>query len=156
MKTIKPMKSITAALSIALIGLLGAAPSAGGADETFARTTERAPQQAAALVRGFAAGNGWQVMEETSVRGGEVIGLQLCQNADESEPVMLCGQFAILGNGATSEIILLHVGPALPAPVDSDNLMGATSRFSAVLDAASAPAIARGDDRFRCDANGCP
>jgi hypothetical protein len=150
------MKTITTALSITLMGLLGAAPSAGGADETFARATERAPQQVAALVRGFAAGNGWQVTEEVSVRGGEVIGLQLCQKADESEPIMLCGQFAILVNGPASEIILLYVGTALPAPADDDNLMGDTSRFSAVLDAASASAIARGDDRFRCDANGCP
>jgi hypothetical protein len=150
------MKTITTALGITLVGLLGAAPSAWGADETFARATERTPQQAAALVRGFAAGNGWHVTEEMSVRGGEVIGLQLCQNADEIEPIMLCGQFAILGNGAASEIILLHVGTALPAPANGDDLMGATRRFSAVLDAASAPAIARGDNRFRCDANGCP
>jgi hypothetical protein len=150
------MKTITTALCIALMGLLGAAPSAGGADETFARAIERAPQQAAAMVRGYAAGNGWQVMEEMSVRGGEVIGLRLCQDADEPGPVMLCGQFAILGNGAASEIILLHVGNALPAPADGDDPMGATSRFSAVLDAASATPITREDGRFRCDANGCP
>lgn len=63
------MKTLTTTLSIMLAGLLGAPVVAVGVDTGTARTTDRAPQQVAALMRGFAAGNGWAIAEEVTLRG---------------------------------------------------------------------------------------
>jgi hypothetical protein len=146
------MKTIATAMSITL-GFLCAPALAAGGDAASARTTDRSPQQVAALVRGVAAGNEWRVLEEVALRDGEVIAIHLCEKIREGDRAVVCGQFTILGNDRQSEIMLLHVGTRLPAPVEGSDQ---TSTFIEVLDAASASAIARAEDRFRCDANGCP
>jgi hypothetical protein len=123
---------------------------AAGGDAASPRTTDRSPQQLVALVRGTAAGLDWTASEETALRGGEVIAMHVCQEIREGDPAKLCGPFAILANGR-SEIILLH-GTTLPAPLEAAEPI---STFSEVLDATSASAITRAENRFRCDANGC-
>ena len=150
------MKTALTTFTVALTGVLGTPAPEASADEMFARATERAPQQVAALIRGIAVGNGWQLLDEAPINDSKVIGLQLCQDAGENERAMVCGQFAILDRGAASEIVLLHVRTALPLMADEHNLSDATKGFLAVLDAVSAPQGAPEDGRFRCDANGCP
>ena len=147
------MKTVTTAMSITLGGFLSAPALAAGGDAASAMTTDRSPQQVAALVRGVAAGRDWTVSDEATLRGGEVIAMHVCQEIREDDPAKLCGQFAVLAKDGGSEILLLHVGTTLPAPLEAAE---PTGTFSEVLDATSAPSIARAEDRFLCDANGCP
>jgi len=146
------MKTIATVMSITL-GFLCAPALAASDDTASVRKTDRSPQQLAAMVRGVAAGNGWRILEEVTLRDGDVVAMHLCEELREDDPVVMCGQFTILGNDRQSEIMLHHVGTRLPAPVED---AGQTSAFIEVLDAASASAISGAEARFHCDANGCP
>jgi len=146
------MKTIARVMSITL-GLLCAPALAVSGDAASTRTTDRSPQQVAALIRGIAAGNQWIVLEDVTLKDGEVIAMHLCEETREVDRAVVCGQLTILGNDRQSEITLHHVGPRLPARLAGAEKM---STFIEVLDAASASAIARAEDTFRCDANGCP
>ena len=149
------MKLNSIAMKLALMGAAMAFAPASTAEEPVVRTSEREPLQVAALMRGFAAGNGWTLAQEMSANNHAVIALRLCSEAEDGEPAMLCGQFAILGNGDKSDVILLHAEETLAPQGERGLAREAMKDFTAVLDAVAPPAnVAEG--RFICDATGCP
>ena len=150
------MKMSSMAAMLAAMGVAVAYPTDSTAGEAFARSSDRQPQQVAALMRGFAVGHGWILTQETSANDHAVIAMRLCLQPEDGERAELCGQFAVLGNGDKSEIILLHAERSPATQVGHDLPSEAMEAFSDLLDAVSAPATHQVESRLRCDATGCP